>query len=204
MVKYQLCYIVRVAQLQRPTTIIIIQEDTNMSNSIITIKLLTSYIVSYSNKLPNIHNRFPTCSRMKIAIAASVLVLLASVHESGAFSFQPRSNLQAVTKTIHQGRKYNPSSTLLFLSKAQHKDQEQLSNGNSVQQRNQNNENIWRSLARVVRQRSDTLRAAGFYENENSKEFIEPVTAGAKTNITLFLLALGYKWYRSIFINKVR
>jgi len=27
--------------------------------------------------------------------------------------------------------------------------------------------------------------------------------AGAKTNITLFLLALGYKWYRSIFINKL-
>ncbi len=63
-----------------------------------------------------------------------------------------------------------------------------------------------RTFGQVVMERSDTLRAAGFYDRSNSNDSAaeyEPITAGAKTNITLFLLALGYKWYRSIFINKV-
>mmetsp|Transcript_711 Transcript_711/g.1109 ORF Transcript_711/g.1109 Transcript_711/m.1109 type:complete len:307 (-) Transcript_711:98-1018(-) len=60
-----------------------------------------------------------------------------------------------------------------------------------------------RTFGQAVMERSDTLRSAGFYEHNKAEESKEPLIAGAKTNITLFLLALGYKWYRSIFINKM-
>ena len=58
-----------------------------------------------------------------------------------------------------------------------------------------------KSFGRVLLDRSDTLKSAGFYDANEHKH--PPLHAGAKTNITLFLVALGYKWYRSIFINKV-
>ena len=63
-----------------------------------------------------------------------------------------------------------------------------------------------RSFGQMVMERSDTFRSAGFYNknHEHQHEHHEPLISGAKTNITLFVLALGYKWYRSIFINKVR
>lgn len=57
-----------------------------------------------------------------------------------------------------------------------------------------------RTFGKNILDRSDTLSSAGFYDPDQSP--YPPVVAGAKTNITLFLLALGYKWYRSIFINK--
>lgn len=66
-----------------------------------------------------------------------------------------------------------------------------------------NKRQVLQTMAQVVLERSDTLRSAGFYEKQNENYF-EPLVAGAKTNIILFCLALGYKWYRSIFINKVR
>ena len=53
----------------------------------------------------------------------------------------------------------------------------------------------------VIKDRSDTMRSAGFYEDENG---LEPLTAGYKTNISVFVACMLYKWYRSIFINKVR
>lgn len=58
-----------------------------------------------------------------------------------------------------------------------------------------------RTFGKNILDRSDTLSSAGFYDPDQSP--YPPVVAGAKTNITLFLLALGYKWYRSIFINKL-
>ena len=58
------------------------------------------------------------------------------------------------------------------------------------------------SFAQVLLERSNTLKSAGFYDEEQQQ--LEPVYAGFKTNIMLFLAAVGYKWYRSIFINKVR
>ena len=33
---------------------------------------------------------------------------------------------------------------------------------------------------------------------------LEPLMAGYKTNISIFVACMLYKWYRSIFINKVR
>lgn len=71
-----------------------------------------------------------------------------------------------------------------------------------------------RNFGKIVMERSDTFRAAGFYEQQQQHleelgvdkeivDFKEPLTAGAKTNIALFCAALGYKWYRSIFINKM-
>lgn len=57
-------------------------------------------------------------------------------------------------------------------------------------------------MGQVVLERSDTLRSAGFYD-KHSDDHLDPLVAGAKTNIILFCLALGYKWYRSIFINKL-
>jgi len=59
-----------------------------------------------------------------------------------------------------------------------------------------------KTYGQVLVERSDTLKSAGFYDT--SKVEYPPLEAGARTNITLFLLAMGYKWYRSIFINKVR
>ena len=58
-----------------------------------------------------------------------------------------------------------------------------------------------KSFGKVLIERSNTLESAGF--NDPSISEYPPLQAGARTNITLFLLALGYKWYRSIFINKV-
>lgn len=52
----------------------------------------------------------------------------------------------------------------------------------------------------VIKDRSDTMRSAGFYEDENG---LEPLTAGYKTNISVFVACMLYKWYRSIFINKM-
>lgn len=68
-----------------------------------------------------------------------------------------------------------------------------------------------KTFGQVLLDRSDTLRSAGFYDvniNEesgatSSNNQYPPLTAGARTNITLFLVALGYKYYRSIFINKL-
>jgi hypothetical protein len=60
-----------------------------------------------------------------------------------------------------------------------------------------------KNMGQVVLERSDTLRSAGFYD-KHSDDHLDPLVAGAKTNIILFCLALGYKWYRSVFINKVR
>lgn len=61
---------------------------------------------------------------------------------------------------------------------------------------------VFKNMGQVVLERSDTLRSAGFYDKK-SDDHLDPLVAGAKTNIILFCLALGYKWYRSIFINKV-
>ena len=61
---------------------------------------------------------------------------------------------------------------------------------------------VFKNMGQVVLERSDTLRSAGFYDKK-SDAHLDPLVAGAKTNIILFCLALGYKWYRSIFINKV-
>jgi hypothetical protein len=59
-----------------------------------------------------------------------------------------------------------------------------------------------KTYGQVLIERSDTLKSAGLYDPKESE--YPPLAAGAKTNITLFCVALGYKWYRSIFINKVR
>ena len=59
-----------------------------------------------------------------------------------------------------------------------------------------------KTYGQVLVERSDTLKSAGFFDPKESE--YPPLEAGAKTNITLFFVALGYKWYRSIFINKVR
>ena len=139
--------------------------------------------------------------RMNTPLFASVVLLLAYVHESAAFTIQPKIVDSSLKQIYHQGR-YNPSST--YLSNKNEQQSEEIVNNVFDQDRNQSEGNILKGLVRAVRKRADTLRAAGFYENEQSKEFLKPVTAGAKTNITLFLLALGYKWYRSVFINKVR
>lgn len=61
---------------------------------------------------------------------------------------------------------------------------------------------VFKNMGQVILERSDTLRSAGFYDKK-SDDHLDPLVAGAKTNIILFCLALGYKWYRSIFINKV-
>ena len=57
------------------------------------------------------------------------------------------------------------------------------------------------SFGELIQKRSDTMRSAGFYEDETE---LEPLMAGYKTNISIFVACMLYKWYRSIFINKVR
>ena len=81
----------------------------------------------------------------------------------------------------------------------------------NVQTRTRDEKSKPKTFGQVLLDRSDTLRSAGFYDvniNEesgatSSNNQYPPLTAGARTNITLFLVALGYKYYRSIFINKV-
>ena len=72
-----------------------------------------------------------------------------------------------------------------------------------------------KKFAKLLLERSDTLRAAGLYDDISSEDGnhvghsgdgvsnYPPLMMGAKTNATLFAMALLYKWYRSIFINKV-
>jgi len=65
---------------------------------------------------------------------------------------------------------------------------------------NQDSHSFMSKWIQTIRERSDTMRSAGFY-NVDKKHL--PLEAGAKTNLTLFAIAMGYKWYRSIFINKM-
>ncbi len=135
--------------------------------------------------------------RTRAILSLLALTLSSFYYEIESFSIQPHTAALLTSRNNNAIAKINiilhasSSSSLSSSSKNEHEQHQELR---------------WKSILGVLRERSDTLRAAGFYENEesNEKDFIEPVTAGAKTNITLFLLALGYKWYRSVFINKVR
>lgn len=132
---------------------------------------------------------------MKMISATSSLLLLTCFYDfSNGFSLQPaRIQSSIVSKDFHE--KYSPRSKV-YLNKQGNDDVVQVGSYNS-------NESRLKRFTQTLRERTDTFRAAGFYDDENNKGFLQPKTAGAKTNITLFLLALGYKWYRSVFINKV-
>ena len=134
-------------------------------------------------------------------VLALVLLALSSIHDgSDAFSIQPKTaSLFPSRSTNDISRVVAKKNIILHASSSSSKHQHDKNFSN-----NEGESKRWKSLVRTVRERSDTLRSAGFYDNQNQGDFVEPMTAGAKTNITLFLLALGYKWYRSIFINKVR
>lgn len=113
---------------------------------------------------------------MKIVFAASILSLL--LRESDSFSIGSPSRIVAV----HHNNEKDESTTATTTTRSKRQ--------------------VFQNMGQVVLERSDTLRSAGFYDRK-SDDHLDPLVAGAKTNIILFCLALGYKWYRSIFINKV-
>ncbi len=116
---------------------------------------------------------------MKIHIAAVVLLL--SAQESHCFSIGGKQRFELPIPsftTSHNIEEFPVQSNGKF-----------------------HNESKIKTFGKALLERSDTLNAAGF--NDPAESEYPPLQAGAKTNITLFLLALGYKWYRSIFINKV-
>jgi hypothetical protein len=117
---------------------------------------------------------------MKIQIIAAALLLLCA--ESECFSIDGKQRIQL------------PTSTNM---KSQFQGQQPL----MQKKENLTKQSKLKTMGQVLLDRSDTLHSAGFYDPAESE--YPPLEAGAKTNITLFLVALGYKWYRSIFINKV-
>ena len=57
-------------------------------------------------------------------------------------------------------------------------------------------------------QRSDTLRTAGFYKdmecaNPSHIHSRYPLLSGVKTGLIIFAIAIGMKFYRSVFVNKL-
>ena len=68
-------------------------------------------------------------------------------------------------------------------------------------------------LGRDLLRRSDTLRIAGFYNNQgvhdglmNSETFVDsrhPLLSGLKTGLIIFAIAVGMKFYRAFFVNKL-
>jgi len=110
------------------------------------------------------------------------VVLALFLKESEAFSIQSNTATSINTRTrtsLHQ------------------------SLNNNDENNSQKNHGI-KSYGQLLLVRSDTMKAAGFHDiSEGSENKHLPLEAGARTNITLFLVALGYKYYRSIFINKL-
>lgn len=136
-----------------------------------------------------------------------LLLLCSNLDESQPFTIH--SHLSHAT-SMQQQRHGDKNQASIVVNSHQHKEADNIDLApEQVQQSRKRSVKVphhLRTFGQVVMERSDTLRAAGFYDSSNindSAAEYEPITAGAKTNITLFLLALGYKWYRSIFINKV-
>ena len=134
-----------------------------------------------------------------------VLLLLLCASETQSFTIHSQLSHPATvanTKTI-LNQQVHDDDQLDEIGGVRRKNQYEQKQSQMVQKKN------LRTFGRILIERSDTLRSAGFYDDakkasNKEQEYYEPLMAGAKTNITLFLLALGYKWYRSIFINKVR
>lgn len=127
-------------------------------------------------------------SRKRLSLA----LLLCSTHQSHPFTIHSQFSHSSVSQQRQHASLYSRSQ----------KHHDDHHNGGVLENVPKNNTNQKKTLTKrlrtfgeVVLERSDTLHSAGLHNG---------LTAGAKTNITLFLLALGYKWYRSIFINKVR
>lgn len=127
---------------------------------------------------------------MKAGLTIPTLLVFALLDASNAFSIEP-------VRIVHS-KNHNPTSRST-LSLHNHVSEEV----DKIMDKNDFGGSHFKSVFQTIQKRSNTFRAAGFYEDENNKGFLEPKTCGAKTNITLFFLALGYKWYRSVFINKV-
>jgi len=88
-------------------------------------------------------------------------------------------------------------------------DDDDLQNSNRIHPSTKSNFSARiRSLGQLIIDRCDTLRSAGFYDTVERNDGLNayhnyPLIAGFKTNASFFLLAFGYKCYRSIFINKM-
>mmetsp|Transcript_9197 Transcript_9197/g.17319 ORF Transcript_9197/g.17319 Transcript_9197/m.17319 type:complete len:353 (+) Transcript_9197:167-1225(+) len=129
---------------------------------------------------------------MKITIATSFLTFHLLYWDVNAFSIPTKAARITIpsTATITSTTSSNSSSRHASL------------NQDDIRTKSNNRPaRLIQRLGKNILDRSDTLSSAGFYDPSQSR--YPPVVAGAKTNITLFLLALGYKWYRSIFINKL-
>jgi ribosomal protein S27AE len=54
-----------------------------------------------------------------------------------------------------------------------------------------------------VWERTNTLKAAGLYDDNDDNNNLQPLQAGFKTNVGLLVGAFLFKWYRARFINKI-
>lgn len=127
-----------------------------------------------------------------------VLLLLLCANETHSFTIHSQLSYSATTTA---------ASAKTILNQQVHGN-DQLDEIGEQKPRQMIRKKSLRTFGHILMERSDTLRSAGFYDankisNEEEQEYHEPLMAGAKTNLTLFALALGYKWYRSIFINKM-
>ena len=128
-----------------------------------------------------------------ISVISVVLALI--LKESEAFSIQSNTN----TNTASSINTNTRTRTSLH----------QSLNNNDENKNHRGRGHGIKAFGQLLLERSDTMRAAGFHDiSESDDSDIDsdnkylPLEAGARTNITLFLVALGYKYYRSIFINK--
>ena len=122
--------------------------------------------------------------RMKRSASAIILLLC---HQADGFSIRPNAGFSVTNKI---------GSSSLF-------QEPKLSSNEVVKSSAKRQLSMKRikSIGGLIKERSDTMRSAGFYGDKNG---LEPLTAGYKTNISVFVACMLYKWYRSIFINKVR
>ena len=119
--------------------------------------------------------------------------------------------LYTFTPSTHPLQNRISSRSSLVAVTSSNRDQ---TDGSSIDDAPKNPSSRLTTFAQVLLERSNTLKIAGFYDDhdetdkhhhhQQQQQQLEPVYAGFKTNIMLFLAAVGYKWYRFIFINKVR
>ena len=136
---------------------------------------------------------------MRINATTSLLLLL-TFHESQAFTIHSSASSPSKYSSYGSMNKCTMNKCLVQLKQQKNYSEEELIAAKDTTR--ERAKKSFQTFGQVLQARSDTFRAAGFYEN-TSKTKHEPLMSGAKTNITLFLVAIGYKWYRSIFINKV-
>jgi len=145
---------------------------------------------------------------MKSVFVTSVVVTYATfLHTSCAFTAPRRAPLiiassspSTVTTTVyarHSDNNDDDDVELVPSLKFIHNSNKQIDDSSST-----TTSKLQSTLNRVW-ERTNTLKAAGLYDDDDNNNSLHPLQAGFKTNVGLLVGAFLFKWYRARFINKI-